>query len=279
MFNLIVGAALEGAYATLDASRFLENVEADKRPDTDTLLSLPTLLTPERDERRINDRQQVARLGRVSELTKSGKTWRFRFTPNDIPSLPIEDIYRARTALDIGAWTLQHMAWTLRERDLYLTLAESGVFGSRQQPTAFNLPHVRPEPNRVAVMMPFAGFTPVYAALKEVAEDLNFVCERADDIWENAKVLDDIVLLIARASIVICDLTRKNANVFYETGLTHMLGRPTILIAQSDDDIPFDLRAERYLPLLIERGGHCGAQGRFGRPPAHDAPGVAAALA
>jgi hypothetical protein len=61
--------------------------------------------------------------------------------------------------------------------------------------------------------------------------------------------MDDVVNLIWRAGDVIADLSAKNTNVFYETGIAHTLGRNVILVAQSMD-LPFDLRpirAVRYL--------------------------------
>ncbi|NTU74475.1 hypothetical protein HGB07_10215, partial [Candidatus Roizmanbacteria bacterium] len=43
------------------------------------------------------------------------------------------------------------------------------------------------------------------------------------------------------------DLTGKNPNVFYELGLAHALAKPAILIAESMDDVPFDLQSLRHL--------------------------------
>jgi hypothetical protein len=38
--------------------------------------------------------------------------------------------------------------------------------------------------------------------------------------------------------------------VFYEIGIAHTLGREVILITQSVEDIPFDLRHLRYVHYL-----------------------------
>ena len=55
---------------------------------------------------------------------------------------------------------------------------------------------------------------------------------------------------IARSKVVVCDLTGRNANVFYETGIAHALGREVVLITQSEHDIPFDLAHHRYVKYL-----------------------------
>ena len=45
----------------------------------------------------------------------------------------------------------------------------------------------------------------------------------------------------------ICDRSGKNPNVFYETGIAHSFGKEVLLISQSEDDVPFDLRHLRYI--------------------------------
>jgi hypothetical protein len=107
------------------------------------------------------------------------------------------------------------------------------------------------EPTLVSAMMPFQpAFDPVYATLQRTSEAVGLRCRRADDIWENPAVVQDVVSLIDRSRIVICDCTGRNANVFYETGIAHALGREVILITQSHADIPFDLRHLRYVHYL-----------------------------
>ncbi len=50
------------------------------------------------------------------------------------------------------------------------------------------------------------------------------------------------------ADLVIADISIHNANVYYELGVRHALrDRKTILIRARQDDVPFDLRTDRYL--------------------------------
>jgi hypothetical protein len=62
--------------------------------------------------------------------------------------------------------------------------------------------------------------------------------------------MDDVINLLWRARVVIADLTGKNPNVFYGTGIAHTLGREVIQITQSMDDVPFDLRSIRTVTYL-----------------------------
>ena len=57
----------------------------------------------------------------------------------------------------------------------------------------------------------------------------------------------DIWSAIKAAKIIIADCTGRNPNVFYEIGLAHAIGKKVVLITQSMDDIPFDLRQLRTI--------------------------------
>lgn len=84
--------------------------------------------------------------------------------------------------------------------------------------------------------------------VKPIIEDkCDMDCERGDDVFGSSVIMDDIKNSIDRADIVVADLTGKNANVFYEVGICHTLDKPVLLMAQSIEDIPFDLRHRRVL--------------------------------
>ena len=72
-------------------------------------------------------------------------------------------------------------------------------------------------------------------------------CLRADDIYDNRPIMEDIWKSINKARLIISDLTGKNPNVFYETGIAHTIGKEVILTTQSMDDVPFDLRHLRCI--------------------------------
>ena len=69
--------------------------------------------------------------------------------------------------------------------------------------------------------------------------------QRADDIWVNDHIMADIISLNWRARVVISDLSGKNANEFYETGIAHTLGRGVIQVTRFPADVPFDLIRRR----------------------------------
>ena len=72
-------------------------------------------------------------------------------------------------------------------------------------------------------------------------------CIRGDDVFGSNVIMNDIVSSIHEADVVLADLTRKNANVFYEIGICHAIQKRVLLLSQSIEYVPFDLRHRRVL--------------------------------
>ncbi|MEI7460450.1 MAG: hypothetical protein WCK15_13650 [Pirellula sp.] len=116
-------------------------------------------------------------------------------------------------------------------------------------PQVFNVPDSTDiQHDLVAIMMPFgAAFSKVHDAIKEACNSASLRNKRADDIWANSTIIQDIVDLVFVAEIVIVDFTGKNPNVMYETGIAHTLGKHVVPITQSIEHVPFDLQSHRVL--------------------------------
>ncbi len=99
------------------------------------------------------------------------------------------------------------------------------------------------------VVMPFlANLKPIYEkCILPATRRLNLTCKRGDDFFSDSSIMDEVWGAIFFAKIIICDCTGRNPNVFYEMGMAHTVGRPTILCAQSLDDIPFDVQHRRII--------------------------------
>jgi len=82
--------------------------------------------------------------------------------------------------------------------------------------------------------------------LKPAVEDagLNYACHRSAATRGN--IIRAIMEALHDAYVVLADLTDQNPNVFYELGARHAMKNRTILIAQNEEFIPFDLRPYAY---------------------------------
>ena len=70
---------------------------------------------------------------------------------------------------------------------------------------------------------------------------------KADDIYSNKPIIEDVWGYLNQARLVIADLTYSNPNVFYELGIAHTLGKEVIMIAQYITRVPFDVEHVRYI--------------------------------
>lgn len=128
-------------------------------------------------------------------------------------------------------------------------------------PTHSTLPDRTPRLGKLRcfVVMPFGdkNLQDLYDYyMKPTLEDkCDLDVERGDDPFGSNVIMDDIRSSIDVADFIIADLTGKNANVFYEVGICHALEKPVLLLAQSMEDVPFDLRHRRILLYSITPGG------------------------
>jgi len=129
---------------------------------------------------------------------------------------------------------------------------EARLQAAEQAPAAQPPTKLSPKPRRQCfLIMPFGnvGLDEVYDF--HVRPILESKCrlrvQRGDDIFGSNAIIDDIVAAIESADLIVAELTGRNTNVFYELGLGHALGKPTLLLAQSMEDVPFDLRHRRVL--------------------------------
>jgi hypothetical protein len=269
MYNLIVTsdcAAWDGARYAMERSRlgeftpesFRERYRRLDEAAKSELLSFPTLFAYE------SPCEKPARLGRIVRLREStGTQFRFDFSLTaGSPPIPPSLIDELAWDLDIDKWEMSRTHWAVKDVDLLDVLGGALVLSKEAAgsglaaavpvmeiaPTVFSLPRESREDDLVALMMPFdPGHAPVLQAVREACGRAGLRCVRADDIWEDSTIIQDIFSLIFRSRIVVADLTNLNGNVLYETGIAHTLGRPVIPISQSADRLPFDLAHHRTL--------------------------------
>ena len=208
--------------------------------DFEALVDLPALFVEETSGKGA----QVARVGAITGARISGRNVVLDYTFDlGIPAVPNSALRGIAAELDIGDAEFSRTHWSVKNSDLCRALLRNSQ-PRRQRPKAFQLPELADiEPSLMSAMMPcHHGFDAVFAALRCAAETAGLRCQRADDLWENPAAVQDVVSLIDRSCLIVCDCTGRDPNVFYEIGIAHALGREVILITQAEPDIPCDLR-------------------------------------
>ncbi|MGV0982745.1 MAG: hypothetical protein ACOYB0_10335 [Polynucleobacter sp.] len=262
MFNLIVKYnAWSNGRDEFPISRILEFTESGLASSfkedgillVEKLIKLPTLFLEETSGRE----DQLARVGQINRARINRDDLAIEFSyDQSIPPILNSHLELMKADLGIHDFEFTRTHWAVKDFDLYKSLLVNAK-PVRSSPKVFSLPqHEVIEPTLVSAMMPFEmSFNAVYEALKETSRLAGLRCRRADDIWENPAVIQDVVSLIDKSRVVIADCTHRNPNVFYEIGIAHTLGREVILITQNESDVPFDLRHLRYIKYLNNQEG------------------------
>jgi hypothetical protein len=89
----------------------------------------------------------------------------------------------------------------------------------------------------------------LHAVVRHVLEqgEFNYLVKRADEDTDPGMVSDRVIADIMRAELVVADLTELNPNVFYELGIRHATGKPTIHVARMGTPLPFDNISHRTI--------------------------------
>ncbi|OCX96141.1 MAG: hypothetical protein BFD77_00550 [Pseudomonas sp. CO183] len=227
----------------------------NSRPDFAQLSTYPALFVEETSRL---EHAQVGYVGRILEVTMgTGDSLSLDISfDRKIPPIPQSTLLALASQLGIyvptrGLGEFDRTHWELKDIDLFKVLLRA-VSESIRTPKVFDVaatPVVNPV--MVSVMMPFAGFNEVYAAIQAAVAQVGMSCQRADSVLGNSPIIQDIANIIDQAAVVICDCSGQNANVFYEMGIAHALGKEVIIITQHNQLMPFDighLRHIRYWP-------------------------------
>lgn len=98
------------------------------------------------------------------------------------------------------------------------------------------------------VIMPFDHELDfVYKVIKDTIVKKDMVCERADELFSSKLIMEDVKKHIFEAQLLVVDFTGKNPNVYYEAGLADAWKKKWIVLAQSKDDLDFDVQEYRAI--------------------------------
>ena len=103
--------------------------------------------------------------------------------------------------------------------------------------------------NKGFVIMPFGvGFDDLYEKIyAPVIRKVGLEPLRADEIYDNRPIIQDIQNSIHNAKVILADVTGRNPNVNYELGAAHALNKEVIILTANSQDVPSDYRHIRYI--------------------------------
>ena len=136
--------------------------------------------------------------------------------------------------LSLGPYPIGHIA---SEKDIPPTSAITSA-GSKNE--------IKPN---VFVAMPFDKKMDdlFHYGIQQTVRNEEFICERVDQEVFIGDIIDKVKEKIETSKIVIAELTGSNPNVYLELGYAWGKGRPTILLANKEEKLLFDVRGQRCL--------------------------------
>lgn len=262
MFNLLVAyMGWKPPTGRIDKGRFLSQTDEATRQfifrdgniDTQTLFSIKSVFMPELGSL---EAPTEAYIGQITALRDIGKEYEFTFMLDPtIRPIPLEVIEELSQIFGVQGFGLNNTHWSVKQHDLFELLYRYEA-GSVETHGAFTILRRPIKQRQVAVMMPFdARYNAIYLSIQALCESIDCSCFRADEIWNEDAIIQDIVNLISESKVVVCDVTDRNPNVFYEAGIAHAIGKRVVLLTQHDADVPFDLKHLRYVRYLPNEQG------------------------
>lgn len=93
------------------------------------------------------------------------------------------------------------------------------------------------------VLTPFHNdFSKTYDIVCETCKEMKLRPVRGDEEYVTNDILSHTIQYMVKSRLVVAILDGRNPNVFYELGIAHSLNKPTILLANVQTQIPFDLQ-------------------------------------
>ncbi len=90
-------------------------------------------------------------------------------------------------------------------------------------------------------------FDPVRETINEILTGLSIRSIRIDERPNAGHLWESVLQDIAKADLIIADITGSNPNVMYELGFAHALKKPVLQIVEKEvGSVPFDLAGSLY---------------------------------
>jgi hypothetical protein len=104
------------------------------------------------------------------------------------------------------------------------------------------------DPKLVLMLTPFnPAYDSTYQRVVDACRRVGLTCVRGDEEDAQGDILSHILRIMIKARLIIANIGSRNPNVYYELGIAHALDKPTILISETLEKIPFDIQSKRIL--------------------------------
>lgn len=82
-----------------------------------------------------------------------------------------------------------------------------------------------------------------------IAKEFELSVERSDRDPTPGPITSALLRSLLASRVVVADLTGENPNVYYELCFAHSFGLPVVILVDKAENLPFDIKNERVIPL------------------------------
>ena len=183
--------------------------------------------------------------------TFNGNGWTNHAMIGDIKQLRSNKKYLLEVELKGSSVTLRANNIIVLNVNLPYTvpISQTGVWCQGSEDISIRDFKVIKEVPKAFVVMQFSTpYNELYQeVIKHVCKKFKLDVIRADETYGPGIILTDITQKINESRLIIAEISNQNPNVFYEVGYAHALNKPTILIAENNTKLPFDVSPFRTL--------------------------------
>lgn len=108
--------------------------------------------------------------------------------------------------------------------------------------------NIEVQKNQVFVLTPFhQDKRQTFDAIVHACREVGLVALRGDEEFVQGDIFKFIIQKMLASRLIIANIDGRNPNVFYELGIAHAIGKPTIIIAKEISGVPFDIQSKHII--------------------------------
>lgn len=143
---------------------------------------------------------------------------------------------------------VNHLVLTAQRREVSPYEKHEGTLTDFLKSHGLTQEDMKVENDSVFVLTPFhKKYSETFNVISEICREVGLRCYRGDEEHISGDLLPHTLRQLCKSRVVIANIDGRNPNVFYELGIAHAIDKGIILISQSLNEIPIDLKSNRLV--------------------------------
>jgi hypothetical protein len=183
----------------------------------------------------------------LSMLTPAARTKAYNNIVVTLSSI-LSQTEQAKPGLQASADFAEEIARKIFDRVRAELLVSAQVKGSDRSD------QVEEESTLIFVICPYSpDMDPIFEGIREAAKAVGLEAKRVKDVLGDYQITTQLMSMIAKARLIVADLSHEKPNVYFELGYARGLGKTVVTCAREGTAIHFDVKDWTYIPYNDSR--------------------------